>query len=116
MKYLRDEEFPTTVDSFAKAVQSLAGTQDVSEVWRDFVELSSCTISNAMDKARFDVRERDYCSIAKKYGKDGMAVMAKLFASTVLALENNPAQDFLGSVYTGLRLQQPTSWAGLYAI
>ena len=116
MKYLKDEELPTTVDSFAKAVQSLAGTQDVSEVWRDFVELSSCTISNAMDKARFDVRERDYCSIAKKYGKDGMAVMAKLFASTVLALENNPAQDFLGSAYTSLRLQQSEPRAGLHAV
>lgn len=116
MKYLKDEELPTTVDSFAKAVQSLAGTQDVSEVWRDFVELSSCTISNALDKARFNVRERDYCSIAKKYGKDGMAVMAKLFAGVVLALESNPAQDFLGSIYTSLRLQQPASRSGIYAI
>lgn len=116
MKYMKDEELPTTVDSFVKVVQSLAGARDVSELWRDFIELSSCTISNALDKVRFDVRERAYCSIAKKYGKDGMAVMAKLFAGVVLALEKNPSQDFLGSVYTSLRLQQQASRTGLYAV
>lgn len=73
---------------------------------RDFISVCACTISNSVDRVRFAVREKMYLDIAKKYAKEGLATMSRLLAATTIALERNPAQDFLGSVYTHLRLQQ----------
>jgi type I restriction-modification system DNA methylase subunit len=74
------------------------------DIWVDFVTMAACTISNAVDKTHFDEREALYLSCINKYSKVDQQVFPELFAYTVLALEENPEQDFLGDVYSELGL------------
>lgn len=74
------------------------------DVWRDFVATFACSISNALDKHSFDKREKMYLQIINKYNKDEQNVFPKLAADTVMALEENQEQDFLGHIYMNLEL------------
>lgn len=51
-----------------------------------------------------DKREALYLEIIKKYNKQEQEVFPELAAQTVLALEENPEQDFLGSIFMSLNL------------
>lgn len=74
------------------------------DIWTDFVTLIACTISNTVDKLHYEEREATYMRIITKYNKDEQALFPQLFAQLVLALEDNPEQDFLGDIYTELGL------------
>lgn len=88
------------VDTFNKLTHKLSPW----EVWKDFVVICSCSFSNALDKSHYDEREKLYMNTIKKYDKEDQAVFPKLLAYTVMALEENPDQDFLGTIYTELGL------------
>ena len=66
--------------------------------------MAACSISNAVDKFHFDEREKTYLRIVNKYDKEERQLFPQLLAYTVLALEENPEQDFLGDIYTELGL------------
>lgn len=66
------------------------------EVWSDFCALSACAIANAVDKRHYQTREKMYLDTIKRYNKQEQEVFPVLFAETVLELERNPDQDFLG--------------------
>lgn len=74
------------------------------DIWRDFVIMFACSLSNPADKARYDEREERYLRIIKKYNKEEQNMFSELAAHTVMALENNPEQDFLGSIFMELNL------------
>lgn len=74
------------------------------DIWTDFVTMVACTISNSVDKLHFEEREKTYLRIINKYNKKERDLFPKLFAYTVIALEENPEQDFLGDIYTELGL------------
>ena len=74
--------------------------------------MTACSISNSCDKQFFDEREKLYLSIAKKYTKDELEMFAQMFAIVVLALEDNPEQDFLGSLFSALNLHN--EWKGQF--
>lgn len=74
------------------------------DVWRDFIILSACTISNAVDKEHYRVREDLYLDTIKKYDKERQMLFPELFAHTVMALELNSEQDFLGHIFMNLQL------------
>lgn len=88
------------VDTFNKLTHKLSPW----EVWKDFVVMCSCSFSNALDKSHYDEREKLYMDTIKKYDKEDQAAFPKLLAYTVMALEENPDQDFLGTIYTELGL------------
>lgn len=74
------------------------------DVWRDFVIMFACSLSNAADKGHYDEREKRYLKIIKKYSKTEQALFPELAAHTVMALEKNPEQDFLGDIFMSLNL------------
>lgn len=74
------------------------------DVWRDFVIMFACAISNPLDKFHYKDREERYLSIIHKYSKDEQMIFPKLAAYTTMALEDNPEQDFLGKMYMDLGL------------
>lgn len=74
------------------------------DVWRDFVTMFACSLSNPLDKEHRDKREALYLEIIKKYNKQEQEVFPELAAQTVLALEEDPEQDFLGSIFMSLNL------------
>lgn len=81
---------------FMDAFRVLTRSRRNWEVWSDFVHLTACAISNAVDIAHYDMREELYMHIISRYTKDEAEVFPELLAITVMALEENPRQDFLG--------------------
>lgn len=74
------------------------------DVWRDFITMFACSLSNPLDKEHRHKREELYLQTVKKYKKQEQDLFPELAAQTVLALEENPEQDFLGSIFMSLNL------------
>lgn len=89
---------------FLETFRSLTYRWRSWDIWTDFVTMAACTISNAVDKSHFEEREKTYLRIIKKYNKQERELFPKLFAHLVIALEENPEQDFLGDIYTEIGL------------
>lgn len=89
---------------FLKTFRKLTYRWRSWDIWTDFVTLVACTISNTVDKLHYEEREATYMRIITKYNKDEQALFPELFAQLVLALEDDPEQDFLGDIYTELGL------------
>lgn len=87
-----------------ETVEELGRKHDRSEVWRDFVTMYSCAISNLFDKRFYDQREKTYMNIAGKYSERELLQFADIASFIIIALEINPEQDFLGSIYSELNL------------
>lgn len=74
------------------------------QVWSDWITISAIAVSNATDKNHFDERERQYMTIVKKYTKQETDTFADMLSLLVMALEDDPEQDFLGELYMCLGL------------
>lgn len=104
---IEQKEKMQTIDSdkeFIKLFKKLTYKHSSWEVWKDFVTMFACAISNAVDKSYYDVREEAYLQAINKYDENERAIFPELVAQTVLALEKNPEQDFLGNIYMNLGL------------
>lgn len=89
---------------FMKVFKQLTYRFRAWEVWQDFIVMFACALSNPVDKANCDEREKRYLRIIKKYNKSEQQLFPELAAQTVLALEDNPEQDFLGGIFMELNL------------
>lgn len=89
---------------FAKRIMSLSDRHNLWVVWSDFITMFACALSNRFDRAHFEAREDTYNKIISKYDEKERMVFPELVADVVLALEENPEQDFLGSAYMELEL------------
>lgn len=87
----------------AKLLQSFGYQHDRHRVFSDCMEMMAIAISNAIDKARFEERERQYVAIAGRYTKDEMGVFTQILAELVLALEASH-DDVMGAVFGELEL------------
>lgn len=74
------------------------------DIWKDFIVMSACSISNSVDKTHYDEREKRYLDIIHHYHKSKQELFPQLFANLVMSLEVNPEQDFLGKMYMDLNL------------
>ena len=86
------------------------------QVWSDWITMSAIAVSNATDQSHFDEREKQYLSIAGKYTRPEMEAFTEMLALLVVALEDNPEQDFLGELYMCLGLGNDQFGTILYAI
>lgn len=82
------------------------------EVWSDFITMSACALSNAGDKRFFREREEMYLASVKRYTKDEADILAQMLGYVIMALEENPEQDFLGEIFSGLNLHN--EWKGQF--
>ena len=74
------------------------------DVWRDFIVMYACAISNPLDKKHYEEREKRYMDIITKYGKEDQKIFPELAAIVTMALTDNPEQDFLGTIFMNLNL------------
>ena len=74
------------------------------DVWRDYIVLHACAISNAFDKENYERREKRYLDIIHRYGKEEQEIFPALAADTLMALNDNQEQDFLGKMFMDLGL------------
>ena len=101
-----------SANEFVKEFNRLMTSRAAWEIWADFVTLSAISISNAVDKKHYQVREKEYMTVQSKYTQKEMEIISRLFAITVMALEREPWQDFLGSLYMNLDLRN--HWKGQF--
>lgn len=97
---------------FVKTFRQLTDAHPAWEIWSDFITMFADAISNSVDRAHYEVRESQYMKIISKYRKEEQAVFPELAAGVVNALENEPEQDFLGSVY--MELELGNHWIGQF--
>lgn len=89
---------------FLNTFQKLTYQHRAWDIWRDFVIMFACSLSNPVDKTHYEEREKRYLRIIQKYNKQEQALFPELAAHTIMALEENPEQDFLGSIFMDLNL------------
>lgn len=80
------------------------GKYNDREIFSDFVVMAASSISNAIDhdELHFRKREERYLSLIRKYEPNEQKIFPRLLAHTAMALEENPEQDFLGSIFMRL--------------
>ena len=89
---------------FLKTFKQLTYLHQAWDIWRDFIIMFACSISNSLDKTHYVEREKMYLKIIQKYSKQEQNLFPELAAHTVMALEENPEQDFLGGIFMELNL------------
>ena len=97
---------------FGDAFVHLAERHGRHEVWSDFITMSACAISNASDTRFQQEREALYMASVKRYTQDEANMLAQMLGFVVMALEENPEQDFLGEMFSGLNLHN--EWRGQF--
>lgn len=100
---------------FAKTFRYLADRHSSWQAWADFVVLAAVAIANRFgdpDDERHQRREEEYRSIMERYSAKEQEIFPELFAMTVMALEENPEQDFLGEMFMALELGN--HWKGQF--
>ncbi len=97
---------------FLDLFQKLCYSRNAWEVWADLMSVMACSISNAVDRipGHFEARETEYERCIKRLGSVDTA--AEVFTIVVMALEKNPAQDFLGAMY--MKLNLGNHWKGQF--
>jgi len=81
-----------------KIIDSMAGKYRCYDIFRDFIILSACTISNSVDKSQWERREKVYMDTIEKYTRDEANKIAEMLALMTLAYENRMG-DFIGELY-----------------
>lgn len=76
------------------------------QVWNDFLSLSAISMANVVPTPEKEEREEKYHSIISSYQKEEQEIFPQMLNLVVLALSDNPEQDFLGSLYHYLELHQ----------
>ena len=93
------KEFCTLMDKFAFRYSRW-------QVWNDFLNLSAISMANVLPTPEKEEREEKYRAIISSYRKEEQEIFPQMLNLVVLALSDNPEQDFLGSLYHYLNLQQ----------
>lgn len=109
---VKEQPIQGTKKEFIKIFNELCYSRNGWQVWADVITVMACSLSNATDRTepRYAERENEYAECIKRLG--GVEKPAKLFAIIVEALERDPDQDFLGSLYMELNLGN--HWKGQF--
>lgn len=93
-----------TQKELVKAFESLCGRHGRWEVWADWIVMCACSISNAVDRAHRNEREKTYKTLSEKYTEAERQTMAEMLGMVVAALDENQDQDLLGEIFMILGL------------
>ncbi|MEX3790848.1 N-6 DNA methylase [Paraburkholderia sp. BR14374] len=85
-----------------KLIQSFSYGHHLHTVFSDFVELSALAISNSVDRAQFDAREKRYLDIVGKYKKEEVAKFPQMLGLLVESFELRVAM--IGKPTSGAQL------------
>ena len=89
-----------------KLINKIAYRHTPREVFSDFIELSALSVSNSVDPAPYEEREKQYLSLIKKYDPARQKLFPEAFALLVESLEHEAAagtpSDILGPLFMDL--------------
>jgi hypothetical protein len=94
-----------------KILRGVSGRYGLFDIFRDFVTMAACAISNAVDLKHYEEREALYMKTVKKYTSEEACEIAKGLAIVTMALETGP-QDFLGTAF--MQLDLGDAWKGQF--
>lgn len=107
---------PAGPENRAKNIVSMMNTlgrrHGAHKVFRDFVTLAACAISNSVDKAKFEEREKMYMDTVRQYEREEVQVFPQMLAELVMLFEEGGMSDALGKLY--MQLDLGNSSAGQY--
>ena len=88
-------------------IQKLAYRHPAYQIFQDWLEISAIAISNSVDLANFEDREKRYIEIINQYNKDEQQSLVELFATLIMTLTKEvetggSPRDVLGEVFHGL--------------
>lgn len=97
---------------FLNRFRSLCQTRSSWQVWADFITVAAISLANSVNRhsENHDKREKEYEDCIERLG--GIEVPAEMFGIIVMALEENPEQDFLGSMF--MKLELGNHWKGQF--
>lgn len=97
---------------FLNKFRLLCETRYNWQVWADLIITFAISIANALEQNKEirEKREKEYLSCVQKLG--GQKVPAELFNVLIMALEENPRQDFLGKMF--MLLELGNHWKGQF--
>ncbi len=103
-KAKRSEIIQGTEKEFLDVFSRLCCSRSSWQVWADLISAIACTLSNVTDRSpeHFEKREKEYAQCIERLGS--AEAPARILGIIVMALENNPEQDFLGKMYMDLKL------------
>lgn len=91
---------------FIEKFEELCNGRGVSKgkAWESLITMCACSFSNVFGEASLDFkqREREFAQYQEVLG--GFERPAELLSIITLALEENPKQDFLGTIFQKLKL------------
>lgn len=101
-----------TEKEFLELFNRLCVSRSPWQVWADLISAIACSLSNATDRTsgHYKKREDEYARCIERLGS--VEIPVKILAIIVVALENNPEQDFLGKMYMNLNLGN--HWKGQF--
>jgi type I restriction-modification system DNA methylase subunit len=86
-----ERKFEYTADehqrNFVSLIKQFSYGHHLDTVFRDFVEMAAITMSNSVDRAQFDAREKRYLEIVGKYRKEEVERFPLMFAELTLVFE-----------------------------
>ncbi len=97
-------EKDNSIKKFIDKINSMSGKYSRWEILNDLVTMYAISLANTCDRKRAEEREKEYLRIVAKYTKAELDDFTSLAAMVIVALEENPDQDFLGDVYMRLRI------------
>ena len=111
-KAKRSEIIQGTEKEFLDVFSRLCYSRSSWQVWADLISAIACTLSNVTDRTQkhYEAREKEYTQCIERLGS--VEVAAEILNIIVMALENNPEQDFLGKMYMNLNLGN--HWKGQF--
>lgn len=93
-------------EDFIKVFHKLSYRYSAWQVWNDFLYMACTAMANVMPGPEREERELCYLSTINRYRKEEQILFPEMLAIVTQAMEDNPEQDFLGSMYHALELQQ----------
>lgn len=109
----KQERITGTKRELLQIVRELGQSRQTWQVWADLMDAIACALSNTADPDRERVaeREKEYAECIKRLGGD-VSIVARAYATIVVALEENPDQDLLGQLY--MELELGSHWHGQF--
>jgi type I restriction-modification system DNA methylase subunit len=89
--------------NLAKLIEGFGYRHNRYDVFRDFCEMAALSISNAVDLAQYEAREKRYMDIVKRYTPEEVRRFPDMLGELTLALDAAP-HDALGMVFHELEL------------
>jgi type I restriction-modification system DNA methylase subunit len=114
MQDFNDRARPPPADHQQELLKLFNGLSSRHGPWRvfaDFYQMSAISLSNAVDRAQSEPREKRYLQIVADYKPDELEKFAQGLAHLVADLEANPS-DVLGRTFHDLELHN--KWAGQF--